>query len=68
MKTLKEKFGQYALTQEQLQAVKGGHCPRHISEQFCHDTWSTPCGPFCISVDMPGFNACMATYRGCGAC
>jgi hypothetical protein len=68
MKTLKEKFGQYALGQAEMQAVKGGHCPRQISEDFCHTTWSNPCGDGCVSVNMAGFNACMNTCRACGAC
>jgi hypothetical protein len=45
MKTLKEKFGQYALTQTEMQAVKGGvsreeYCATNAQiMQYC---WSVP--------------------------
>jgi hypothetical protein len=40
MSTLKEKFGKFALSKAQERQIYGGHCPKHLSEDWCHSYWA----------------------------
>jgi hypothetical protein len=53
MKSLKEKFGKFEMSKEQVKAVKGGRCPSHLSKPGgCEAYWGS---------DSAGAAACRAT-------
>jgi hypothetical protein len=68
MSTLKEKFGKFALSKAQERQIYGGHCPKHLSEDWCHSYWQSSCGDGCVTIDVAGVNACLNTCVKCNKC
>ncbi len=67
MKTLKEKFGQYALGQAEMQAVKGGNETVPGATCACKQGAAYDCGIMQgLTAGTPGFRNCMRdTYASC---
>ena len=102
MKSLKEKFGKFEMSKEQVKKVSGGnpdgeplclssggtelpptyedpcggsggggiggHCPPGISESWCHNRYTYPCGNNQVCFDPNGYYACISTCIACKKC